>query len=125
MITHNLDKNNIFCIKLTGIITYEDINDFLIEFKSFNKLPEDVLLLYDLFNAEFKISPQDIESISKLADVATRNYKSVKTAFLVDKPMVTAFSSLFADIKDDEKKERKIFSTEEAARNWLLGKIII
>ena len=120
MITYSFNDVNIFCIKFFGDITFEEIENFLSKFKTLSNLPQNLILLYDFSEANLSIKPDDVKVISTLADEATINYKSVKTAFLVDKPLETAFSVLFSQIKNNKKKARKVFITESAAVHWLL-----
>ena len=120
MITYSFNDVNIFCIKFFGDITFEEIENFLSKFKTLSNLPQNLILLYDFSEANLSIKPDDVKVISTLADEATINYKSVKTAFLVDKPLETAFSVLFSQIKNNKKKARKVFITESAAVQWLI-----
>ena len=120
MIEYSIKKNNIFYALFTGPISFEDIKNYLSEFKSINDLPENILLLYDLTDAEINISANDIQLISKLANDATGRYISVRTAFVVDKPKVTAYSYLFSRRKNSKKTVRRLFSSLEAATEWLL-----
>ena len=120
MITYSFNDANIFCIKFTGDITFEEIKNFLSKFKTLSNLPQKLQLLYDFIEANIKIQPDDIKAISTLADEATINYKFVKTAFMVDKPMETAFSIMFSQPQNNKNKVRKVFTTESAAVQWLL-----
>lgn len=120
MITYNIDDNSVFYVKFKNKVSFEDIIDYLTEFKSFKSLPEDLLLVYDMIHADLTLTPGDIPEISDLADKATEKFKSVKTAFIVSKPKIADYSVLFSGLKKNEKTERQIFSTHEKALNWLL-----
>ena len=63
-----------------------------------------------------------IVSVAKLSKKVTTSYTSVRTAFLVSKPKVTAYSMLFTQAPASTKSSRKVFSTKEAAINWLVEK---
>jgi len=119
MITYKLSDTGIFRVKFSGKITVGDIQKYLDEFKSVNDLPLDIRLLYDLTDAEMNLDVNDIHSISQMAEEATLKFKSVKTAFLVNQPLLTAYSVLFSEFKSSNKTSRQIFSTLNAAINWL------
>lgn len=120
MITYSLDDANIFCVKFIGDITIEEIKSYLIKFKSFDYLPQKLIVLYDFYEANLNIQANDIKSISILAAEATDNHETVKTAFLIDKPKEAAFLTIFSKEKVVNSKERKVFTTESAAIQWLL-----
>lgn len=119
MISYSLHDSGIFYVKFSGSVTAEDIKAYLLEFELLNDLPKDFLSLYDLRNADINLNKEDILSISDLTNKVTASYKTVRTAFLVLKPLVTAYSYLFIDELPSEKTVRKVFSTEEAAIKWL------
>lgn len=118
MISYILDQN-ILVISFIGKINNDDIFNYLHEFSSIADLPSNLLLLYDLLNAELEVAPSDIKKISTIADSSTKKYQSVKTAFLVNDPKLTAYSTLFTNLANPNKTQRKIFSTKEAALKWL------
>ncbi|MFC2103915.1 STAS/SEC14 domain-containing protein [Bacteroidota bacterium] len=121
MITYSL-KTDIFLVIFEGKITFEEIVNYLKDFSDLEDLPNDLLLLYDLSNVELNFAPAEIKMISHVADLSTQKYSSIKTAFLVDKPKMTAYSTLFSNLADEIKTQRKIFSTKEAALEWLNSK---
>ena len=120
MIFHELNKEGILYIVLTDKVNKEDILNFLKEFQSFDHLPEDVKLLYNFQKAEIDLAADQLKEIAELADIVTEKYQSVKTAFLVDEPVVTAYSYLFSRMDQKENRERKVFSTHIAAEEWLI-----
>lgn len=122
MISYSLDDSGIFYVKFSGIITVEDIEAYLLKFGTLSDLPEDFLSLYDLRDAEMNLDKDDILSISELTEKVTASYKTVRTAFLVNKPVITAYTYLFTTELAPDKTIREVFSTEEAALTWLAGK---
>ena len=120
MIAYELKNNSIFEISLTEKVDMNDILDFLKEFETLNYLPNDVKLIYDFQNAELELDIDQLTEISKTADEVTLKYKTVRTAFVVSEPVVTAYSYLFSKMDKRKNIERKVFSTTKAAREWLL-----
>ena len=78
--------------------------------------------------AEVFISPNEIKTISELAEDIFDHYTYIISAFLVNNPKTTALFMIFKDWKKKTIWERKVFSTKEAAINWLFkmqNKIVV
>ena len=120
MILYELNDNKIFDVSFEDKITLDDILYYLKKFETFDYLPSDIKLLYNFTKSIFNFTPEQIQIISELADKAVGKYKSVKTACLVSKPIMTAYSYLLTGMDENPNRQRKVFSTEEAAFKWLL-----
>ena len=120
MITYSLKDSGIFQVNFTETVTLADIEKYLYEFETLNKLPMDFISLYDLRGANMQLNSEDIIVISELTEKVTAAYRSVKTAFLVDKPKLTAYTFLFSVEHNSEKTTRQVFSNERTAYDWLL-----
>jgi hypothetical protein len=119
MITYNVREDGIFFVKFIGPVTFQDVREYLEKFGKITNLPKDIKLLYDFQEGEIDFIEEDLINIAKLADKATENYNSVRTAFLTSQPDTTAFSFLFSQLKQKPNNKRHVFSTYEAAMNWL------
>ena len=111
MISYKLDNRKIFVVTFEGKITLNEVTDYLKEFKTINYLPDDLILLYDFKKASLIFSTEQIKIIAELADEVTADYKSIKTAFYVDEPLITAYSYLFSGMGEKTNKKRQVFST--------------
>lgn len=112
-------EDGIFKITFKDYVSLEDILTFLSDFGKIDYLPNDLLLLYDLENANIAFDPSEIKNISNNAESSTTKYNSIKTAFLVNDPKLSAYSTIFSNHSLEIKTERKTFSTKLAAENWL------
>lgn len=121
MIEYSLKDNGLFCVRFIGEITSADIQKYLNDFKRLENLPRKLLTLYDLQGSNMHLVLEEIERVAKLADEVTLDFESVKTAFVVNKPDITAYAMLFNQSSVSSKKEREVFSTEESAILWLLS----
>jgi hypothetical protein len=119
MITYELVDSDILFVKLTGNIDFNEVTGFLKKLKSFDNLPQAMKLLCDLTEADVNLSANEIHQISESAENATRKYAAVKTALLVNRPLLTAFSVLYSGFKSSSRTNREVFSTMDAARDWL------
>lgn len=119
MITYFLNESGIFYVNFSETVLPEDINKYLLEFEKLKNLPSDFVSLYDLRGANLLLDSEDISAISKLTEKVTAAYKSVKTAFSVNKPKLTAYSFLFSVDHNSAKTTRLVFSNEEETIKWL------
>ncbi|MBN1952888.1 MAG: hypothetical protein JW801_16915 [Bacteroidales bacterium] len=121
MIDYLIDAQGIFTVKFSGPVSFLEIKEYLEKFKVIDKLPEHIRLLYDFQEGEINLAEDDLVNIAQLADEATLGFESVRTAFIVSKPDVTAFTFIFSQLKKNDRSIRRVFSTRDAAMNWLLS----
>lgn len=119
MIRYEQKEPGLLYVYLTGTVSAQDIQNYLSEFESFDFLPDEIMLLYDLQDVNLKLDLEDVSIVNSFAEKATMEYKSVKSAFVVSKPHATAFTMMFQSDISSAKTTRKVFSTEEAALEWL------
>lgn len=111
--------DNVFHVSLSETIELNDFLSFLKEFSEIENLPKDLKVFYDLRSANVNLHLDDINQLSEIAESKTLNYKSVKTAFVVEDPKVTAYAMLFSWLPSNDRITRKQFSTKDAALKWL------
>lgn len=119
MITYSLQDSGIFLVDFSETVTIADIEKYLTEFKTIKNVPNNFIALYDLRGANLKLKAEDIQLLIELSEKATASLSSVKTAFLVDKPELTASSFLFSVDHNSEKTTRQVFISEQEAISWL------
>lgn len=120
MITYSLKESGVFYIDFSGTVTLEDIQHYLLEFEQLEDLPQKLLALYDLQDANLNLCSEDIIALSELTEKVTRTYKLVNTAFVVNRPNLTAYSILFSVDNNLENTTRQVFTSEKEALKWLL-----
>ncbi|WP_439183285.1 hypothetical protein [Carboxylicivirga taeanensis] len=111
--------DNILHVSIEGPSTLHDLYDFLEELGSLQNMPKDLKVFYDLRNASLDLRLDEINLLSKKAEEKTLHCHSVKTAFCVSDPKITAYAMLFSWLPENAKIKREQFSTKEAALNWL------
>ena len=118
MITYSFGESGILLVKLSGKVSFEDIKKYLSEFETISIPTKDLLSLYDLRDADLELKLENITFISDWANKISASFRIVRTAFLVNKPDITAYTILF---KNSASKEiaREVFSTREVAVDWL------
>lgn len=113
---------NILHVTIEGKTTLSDLYDFLEEVGTIQNLPEDLKIFYDLRKASIELKLDEISNLSKKAEEKTLNCKSVRTAFCVKDPKMTAYAMLFSWLPENTRIKREQFSTKKAAMDWLLEK---
>lgn len=120
MITYRLSDVGIFYVKFSGKVDLKDINAYLTNLKKITLLPPDILILYDMLETEILITIDDLKTISEDAEIAISQFHSVKAAFVVNQPVLTAMSIIFSESPYAGRSLRRTFSTIESAVKWLL-----
>ena len=116
------EKNNLLIRRFIGDMGTEDIIfswEEILGLKITSKIPSG--LVTDLRNANVKIK---IEELNKITDYLSKNIniiKTIKLAILADNPQQCVLSMLAKNMFTENKPYVyvKIFSTEEAALNWM------
>nr|WP_319398067.1 STAS/SEC14 domain-containing protein [uncultured Carboxylicivirga sp.] len=103
----------------TKDIDYTDLANFLKDFSKLENLPDNVKILYDLRDAKVHLHLNEISKLSALAEQMTLNVKTIRTAFVVEDPMATAYTMLYTWMPKSDRLLREHFSTEDAAVEWL------
>lgn len=113
--------DNILHVNFEGKITSKELFEFLDEFGTLEGIPAHCKLFFDLRKASISLKLDEISKLSEVAEEKTQKCESVKTAFCVEDPKITAYTMLFSWLPKNSKIKRKQFSTKEAALEWLSG----
>ena len=115
------DELNILNVKVTDYVNVSDIiNHYKYLFEN-NSFPEKLNVLIDSGNAVFEVKPDEIKKVLKPLLKSINKYDHLHEAILVNNPYKTAIASLFKKKYINFKNYKfNVFSTEEAALNWLL-----
>ncbi len=118
MITYKFIKGT-FHVSLTENIGFSDLVGFLKNLSKIEDLPSDLKVFYDLRQADVHLHLDEINKLSELSEKITSNLNSIKTAFIVEDPTVTAYTMLYSWLPNSDRLKREQFSTEFAALAWL------
>lgn len=111
-------SRDINTITLVGEIHAQDILNSLEDLANLS-MPKRLNLIYDLRNARLNVKPSEIKNISEISESLFHESEYTRTAILVTETRQTAFSVLFAEMVYSDNSERKVFSTYDAAVEWL------
>lgn len=121
---NNFDWNkssNLISIKWSGQVYLNDIHSILHKLQSFSKEKniQHRKVFIDITKCTININADEVSIVSDESYLATQNLKSSCLAILSDKPNETALAFLFTKNDPENNVYRKVFSTEEAAKEWL------
>lgn len=113
------DKLQILETIFLGDIYLKDIVQYIQQTKENFSFPRVLKILTDSRNAEFKFSLDDLETIIFENNSSLENYTQIIDAIIADKPKTTAVLMLYQELEKNPKYDFQVFSTKQAAENWL------
>jgi hypothetical protein len=115
------EKSGILETKYTGVLKIEDIIGHYTRINDDDSLPRDLRVVIDCRGTKFDLKAQEIVLSYDAVRKALINYNYIKEAILVDKPHETVVAMMFEkDHSDFDSYSFRVFSTDKAARDWLL-----
>lgn len=120
MVTHKFNhQNEILETKFFGEVTLREIIDY-IESTRLNKLlPRKLKIRTDATDANFVFSVGDLDKIIKANNRSLEEYQSIIDGIIVAGTLNTALSILYQRLGYNPKYRFNVFSTAEAADEWL------
>jgi len=113
-------KKGILITKKHGIITLNDIIEDIILVGQNTDLPENLKILTDVTEAEYRFRESEIPILVKYVKETLRKFESVKEALIQNDPYVTALSMIYQfNLKEFKNFKYKVFSSSEFAYRWL------
>lgn len=122
MITSHINRDTgIVETVLSGLITFEDVVRYIDELKNLQKFPKKLLILTDSVNGRFEFTAEEDQKIASMVQQHAPHFEVIKDAIIIDDPRTTAYSLLYRNASSNIPNYLfEIFSTREAAINWLL-----
>lgn len=105
--------------KFEGHVNLEEILDYIISTKNNKDFPRDLKIITDASQASFNFSYNGLQSIVSENKKSLKQYSSITDAIIVTNPKTTALSILYQELEKTKKYKFNIFSTKEAAMDWL------
>lgn len=108
--------------RLTGMVTVEEVFQYINKLKDLDKYPKRMLILTDSIHGRFEFSEEEDRQMVRLVTKYITSFDLIKDAIIVDDPRTTAFSILFRRAASSLPNYHfEVFSTREAALKWLLS----
>jgi hypothetical protein len=112
-------KTGILESKFIGEVYLKEIIDYIISTKENNSYPRILKIITDASNANFNFEIDDLGKIITENDKSLEKYNHIIDAIIVTDPKNTAISILYQKLEINDKYTFDIFSTKNAASNWL------
>lgn len=121
MIKYNFNNNSgILEVTFHGKVDAQEIIDYIIYNTNNKDYPRELRIITDAYNAVFDLNSKDLHLIKKYIYKNVIPYVFIADAFVVNKQTETALSIYYKEITQIPKYFFEVFSTFEAAKNWLM-----
>jgi len=105
--------------KYMGNIYLQEVVDYIRSTKENKDHPRDLKIISDASQAIFVFTINDLEVIINENNASLEKYDSIIDALIVEDPKSTALSILYQRLERNNKYKFNVFSTHEAAEEWL------
>lgn len=120
MVTTNFNiKTGNLESKFDGDIYLTEIVNYIIATKENSTYPRTLKIITDATKASFNFSIDDLEIILDENYKSLEKYNYIIDAIIIDNPKNTAISMLYQELAKTNKYKFGVFSTIEAATEWL------
>ena len=102
-----------------GNIYLQEVVDYIRSTKENKDHPRDLKIISDASQAIFVFTINDLEVIINENNASLEKYDSIIDALIVEDPKSTALSILYQRLERNNKYKFNVFSTNEAAEEWL------
>jgi len=120
MITSRIDYDTgILYVDFKGEITLEDLLEHVTIKERRSHYPKKLKILTNATTAEFFLQPRDLVAVKEEMSRTLKKYKVIYDAFVVNHTKSTALSVFYMELATLDNYHFKVFSTKEAAENWL------
>ncbi len=103
----------------TGDVTLKEVVDYIIATKENKSYPRKLKILTDATNSNMNFNASDLYAIVDENNKSLEQYQYIIDAIVIESPKETALSILYQEIAKNPKYKFRIFSTRDAAAEWL------
>ena len=112
-------KYQIFYVTFSNVIDLDDIKYYLKKIEGFNKSHDFLDLIHDMRKADYSLEIDDIEKVFTISEKVASQFSTVRVGSIHHNAHSTAISTLIRERIDIENIEYRVYSTLEAAFEWL------
>lgn len=113
------DQTGILDSNFIGDVTLKEVIDYIAATRENKSYPRKLKILTDATNSNMNFSAGDLLAIVNENNKSLENYQYIIDAIVIESPKETALSILYQEIAKNPKYKFRIFSTREAAYEWL------
>jgi hypothetical protein len=96
-----------------------DVLDYILSTMENTTYPRTLKILTDAQEVKFKFTVSDLKAISNESNKSLKHYDTIIDAIVINSPEAAAITTLYQAISKNESYHFEVFSTKEAALNWL------
>ena len=122
MITYRFNKKTAMVESvIEGENTIEDFTNYLLSLSKEQNFPDILKVFSNGEKGRFAkhVNPEDMYKIANAIQELLKKHKKVYTAFIISTSLETAMAELYKDFSSSKNYKFKVFSTKEAAIQWL------
>ncbi len=119
VITNFNDQTGILDSNFTGDVTLKEVVDYIYATKENKNYPRKLKILTDATNSNMNFTASDLCAIVNANNQSLEKYHYIIDAIVIESPKETALSILYQEIAKNKKYRFQVFSTREAAVEWL------
>lgn len=112
-------QTNILESQFKGDVYLNEILDYIKATKANATYPRKLKILTDAQHAIFKFNANDLKAIVSENNQSLERYHAIIDAIIIDSPQTAALTILYQELAKNDKYYFNVFSTQEAALNWL------
>ena len=121
MVFSNFDhQKQILISRFENDINIEDITAYINATRLNKDYPRKLRILTDSSKSNMILSPEDLPKIVEANNNSLKEYTYIIDAIILENPHDTAISYLYKEISKNKNYFFKLFSTYEAANQWLI-----
>lgn len=112
-------KYQILYVTFSGAVDFDDLELYLHKIKGLNESHEFLDIIHDMREIEYKLLPEKIGEILNVAKNSISKYSFLRVASVHQNAHSTAISTIIRERMEIKNIEYKVYSTIEAALDWL------
>jgi len=121
MVTAEFDHDTgILNSRFKDFVTLNEIIDYIDSTKLNRSYPRKLKIITDARGADFSFTPDDLPKIVEANNSSMEQYDFIIDAIITDDSKTTAISMLYQEFSRVPNYRFKVFSTRDAAINWLI-----
>jgi len=114
----------ILYVTFTGVVGFDDLELYMHKIKGLDESHEFLDVIHDMREIDYKLQPDKIGDLLKAAKSVTSRFTFLRVASVHQNAHSTAISTIIRERLEIKNVEYKVYSTVEAALDWLKVKKI-
>lgn len=113
-------SNNILHSKFSGNISFTELIEYFHQLGRNNIFPSSLYYFEDHTEAEYSFKASEVKKLARVLNICITRFEYIRVAIVQSKPKETAFSIMAIQNIKHNKVYALVFSTHEAAMEWLM-----